>query len=313
MKKISVVIPLYNSENTINYVIDELESELPKLSHLCYEIILVNDCGPDNVLEVVKKRAAENSNIKVLNLAKNVGQTLAMFAGFEYASGDYIVNMDDDYQTPGYEIKKMVAKLEKENLDVIFAKYEQQKQSAFRRLGSRINAKMAEAMAGKPKGLRSNAFFVIRSFVKDEILKYKNNYPYVFGIIYACTCRIANVYTDHRPRKEGKSNYSFRRLFGLWANGFLSFSIKPLRLCTAIGSIIAAISCVIAIVLIIGRIHNPDAPLGWTSTIVVIMFFAGVQLISIGLLGEYLGRLYISSSNLPRYIVRESYNIEKKE
>lgn len=313
MKKgmVSVVIPLYNSSKTIQPVIEEIREEFKRIGTDNYEIVLVNDCSPDNVLDVVTEMARQDRRIKVASLAKNMGQTTAMIAGYTYASGEFIVNMDDDYQMPGFEIGRLLQTLIDGDYDVVFAKYRKQKESKFRRFGSDINCKMAEIMIGKPKSIRSNSFFIMRSFIRDEIIKYSNHYPYVYGIIFASTSKIANVETEHRKRENGKSNYSFGKLLGLWLNGFLNFSVRPLRISTVVGAVVSAVSAVIAVVLAISRIYNPDGVAGWTSIVIIILFFAGLQLISIGLLGEYLGRLYISSSNLPKYVVRKTFNIDE--
>lgn len=313
MKKISIVIGIFNSAKTIEPVIQEIVEEMSRLSSYDYEVILVNDFSPDNVFEIAKDLAANNSKIKVIDLAKNSGQTNAVITGYRYATGDYIVEMDDDFQMPAYEIGRMVKELEEKNLDVVFAKYREHKEGKFRLLGSAINTKMTEIMIGKPKDITINSFFVMRDIVKDVIIDYQNNYPYLYGIIFATTSRIGNIEVDHRERTNGKSNYTFWKLLTLWMNGFLNFSIKPLRIATAMGIFITAVSFLVAIVLIVQRILNPAGVLGWTSIIVAIIFFAGVQLIGIGIIGEYLGRLYISASRLPRTVIREEINVEKEE
>lgn len=313
MKKISIVIGIYNSANTIRQVIDEIETEMKKLDGYDYEVILVNDFSPDNVYEIAKELAVKSQKIKVIDLAKNSGQTNAVITGYQYATGDYIVEMDDDFQMPAYEIGRMVKELEERDLDVVFAKYREHKEGKFRLLGSSLNTKMTEIMIGKPKNLTINSFFVMRRIVKDAMITYQNNYPYLYGIIFATTSRVGNLEVDHRERTNGRSNYTFKKLFTLWLNGFLNFSIKPLRIATTMGVVITAVSFLIALVLVIQRLVDPTGVLGWTSIIVAIIFFAGIQLIGIGIIGEYLGRLYISASKLPRTVVREEINIACEE
>lgn len=313
MKKISIVIGIYNSAKTIESVIQEIVEEMAKLSNYDYEVILVNDFSPDNVFEVAKDLAEKNPKIKVIDLAKNSGQTNAVITGYRYTTGDYIVEMDDDFQMPAYEIGRMVKELEERDLDVVFAKYREHKEEKVRLLGSSINTKMTEIMIGKPKNITINSFFVMRDIVKEAILAYQNNYPYLYGIIFATTSHIGNLEVDHRERTNGKSNYTFRKLLTLWMNGFLNFSIKPLRIATVMGICITSVSFLVAFILIVRRILDSTGVLGWTSIIVTIIFFSGVQLISIGIIGEYLGRLYISASKLPRTVIREEINIEKEE
>ena len=311
--EISIVIPLYGSENTITPVIDEIREEMTRIQVQEYEIILVNDCSPDNVLVNAKNLAKNDKKIKVISLAKNSGNQAAMMVGYRYSKGRYVVSMDDDYQTPGNEIGGMIDKLLKDDLDVVFAKYPVKKYSKFRLFGSWANYKMAEIMLGKPKDLQTNSFFVMRKFVRDEIVLYSNNFLYVYGIIFAITSRVGNAETSHRERLHGKSGQNLRKLFMFWLNGFLNFSTKPLRISTVSGFIFSFIAAVTAVWALIARILNPDAPIGWASTIITILFFSGIQLVSIGLLGEYLGRLYISSSKLPRAVVREIINCDESE
>lgn len=313
MNKVSIVIGLYNSEKTIQNVIDEITLVFSTQKKYTYEIILVDDYSPDGGYELVKKIAKEDQRIKVLHLSKNVGQTNAVMEGYRYAQGDYIVEMDDDMQMPAAAILDMLHMLEEGNYDVVFARYPEQKESAFRRFGSKVNNKMTEIMLGKPRDIRINSFFVMRQFVAQEMIKYANNFPYLYGIIFAITKNVANLDVDHRERTNGKSNYTFRKLFGLWLNGFLNFSVQPLRFAVRLGATITIVSFIIAVILIIQRLFGDTQAIGWTSTIVVIIFFSGVQLLGIGLLGEYLGRLYLSASKLPRATVRETINCDCNE
>lgn len=312
VKKLSIVIGLYNSAKTINKVIDEIFDVFRDCKEFDVELVLVNDCGPDNVLDVVKERAMNDGRIKVIALAKNSGQTNAVMVGYRYATGDYIVEMDDDFQMPATFIIPMIRELEDNNYDVVFAKYPDKKESKFRILGSKVNSKMTELMIDKPKDIEINSFFVMRKFVRDEIIRYNNNFQYIYGIIFAVTRNVGNLLVEHRERTNGKSNQTLKGLLGLWLNGFLNFSIKPLRITTMLGVIITIISFMYAIYAVIVRLLYPTSVAGWTSIIVAIIFFAGVQLLGIGIIGEYLGRLYISMSNIPNSGIREEINIDEE-
>ncbi len=308
MKTISIVIGLYRSEKTIETVIESIRNVADSEPDYEFELVLVDDGSPDNVYELVKAIALKEKWIKVIHLAKNAGQTNAVIEGYRFAKGDYVVEMDDDLQMPAEAIMKMVRTLEEGDYDVVFAKYPEQKESAFRRFGSRINNKMTEFMVDKPKDIRVNSFFVMRRFVAEKITQYANNYPYLYGIIFASTNNVANVEVEHRERAYGKSNYTFRKLLGLWLNGFLNFSIKPLRISILLGGIIILVSVIVSIFLIIQRLVVGTQMTGWTSLMLAIIFFAGVQLIGIGVIGEYIGRMYLSSSNLPRATIKETIN-----
>ena len=313
MKKVSAVIGLYNSEKTIGDVIKELKEAFSESNKYELEMVLVDDHSPDNVYQLVKDIAKEDKSIKVIHLAKNSGQTNAVIEGYRHATGEYIIEMDDDIQMPAREAVRMVEHLEENDYDVVFAKYADQKESFGRRLGSKINNKMTQIMLKKPKHIRVNSFYVMRKFVKDEMIKYSNHYPYLYGMIFGITNNVANLDVEHRERAYGKSNYTFRKLVGLWTNGFLNFSVEPLRVATKLGTIIASISFVVAIVLIIQRILYPTKSMGWSSLMVTIIFFSGVQLLGMGLLGEYLGRQYISDSGMSRVSVKEKINCEDEE
>ena len=305
------MIGLYNSENTIEDVLKEIDNTFSGNKMYYYEVILVDDHSPDGVFVLVKDIASRDSRIKVVHLSKNAGQTNAVIEGYRYATGDFVVEMDDDLQMPAAEILNMLKVLEEGDFDVVFARYQEQKENAFRRFGSRLNNKMTEIMVGKPKGIRVNSFFVMRRFIKDKIIQYSNNYPYLYGIIFAVTNNVANVDVTHRERTNGKSNYTFKKLFGLWLNGFLNFSVKPLRLAIHFGILITMISFLVILILIIERILGPTQAVGWTSLMVTMIFFSGIQLVFIGVLGEYIGRMYLSSSSLPRATVKETINCEE--
>lgn len=313
MKKVSIVIGLYNSAKTIEAVLDEIDKTFKDSQNLQYEVILVDDKSPDNVFEVVKKRCEKDKRIKVIHLAKNSGQTSATMEGYRFVTGDYVVAMDDDLQMPAREILRMINHLEEGDYDVVFAKYLDQKESPFRLFGSRVNNKMTQIMIGKPKHIRVNSFFVMRRFIADGITKYSNNYPYTYGIIFALTDNVANIEVEHRPRAYGTSNYTFGKLISLWLNGFLNFSVKPLRVAIVLGVLITIISFIFAAILVISRLLNPTQYMGWTSIMVAIIFFSGILLLGIGIVGEYVGRLFISSSGLPRATIRETVNIDDSE
>jgi undecaprenyl-phosphate 4-deoxy-4-formamido-L-arabinose transferase len=314
MRKISVVIPMYNSEKTIRQVVEELQHVLFSMSGYRYEILLVNDCGKDNVLAVAKTLSSEDRNVKVIELTKNVGQENAMFAGYRYCTGDYIVSMDDDGQHPVNRIPYLIDFLIENDLDVVFSKYELPKNSPFRKAGSFINSKMAEIMIGKSPDIWTNSFFVMNQMVCNALNKYRNSRPYVYGIIFAVTGRVANVTVEHRARMAGKSNYSLSSLLRIWFNGFFSFSSRPLRLVAIFGVSISLLTALCGITLFLIWLASPAVEVkGWTSTILVLLLFSGLQLVGIGIVGEYIGRMFVTNSNLPNYVVRSTTNIEENK
>ncbi len=312
MQKISYIIPCYRSEKTLEAVVNEIRDTMVNLYQYTYEIILVNDCSPDNTFAVIRKLCAENKNIIGLDHAKNFGQHAALMAGFHFASGDIVVCLDDDGQTPADEVDRLLAKLE-DGYDVVYAAYDSKKHSAFRNIGSSVNKKMTEVMLGKPKELYLSSYFAARRFVIDEMMKYQNAYPYVIGLVLRTTRNICNVKVNHRERMEGRSGYSLRKLIALWVNGFTSFSVMPLRIASYGGVFVAILGFMYAVYTIIAKIIDPNRVIGWSSIIAILLILGGFILIVLGMVGEYIGRIYISLNNSPQYVIRTVLNYEKDE
>lgn len=312
MGKVSFVIPCYRSQHTLSGVIDEIKSTMAGLPQYEYEIILVNDCSPDETYTVICELVKKNANITGINMSRNFGQHAALMAGFHYASGDIVVCLDDDGQTPANEVGKLLEKIGAGH-DVVYASYDKKKQNMFRRWGSWVNSKMAEIMLEKPSDLDINSYFAMRRFVMLEMLKYEHCYPYVVGLVLRTTKNICNVSVLHRQRQYGKSGYSIGKLVSLWMNGFTSFSVKPLRAATYFG-VLSAILGFIYLAVIIVRYFLSTAPLlGWSSTISVILLMGGAILIVLGLIGEYVGRIYMCANAAPQYVIREVIRGEQYE
>lgn len=312
IKKISFVIPCYNSSQTIGKVIAEIKETMEKLKRYEYEVILVNDCSPDNTFEVIENLCAEHKNICGVNLAKNFGQHGALMAGFHQVTGDVMVCLDDDGQTPADEVGKLLDKIEAGD-DVVYASYAHKKHSLFRNFGSFVNEKMAQFLLGKPKELYVSSYFAARRFVVNEMLKYENAYPYVIGLVLRTTKKISNVPVNHREREVGQSGYTLRKLLGLWFNGFTAFSTKPLRIATIGGSVFAMFGFLYGIYTIIKKFVNPAVPIGFSSIMSAIMFIGGVMMLMLGLIGEYIGRMYICMNNAPQFVVRDLIAISEEK
>ena len=303
MSLVSFVIPCYRSANTIGNVIDELRRTMPTLPEYDYEIILVNDCSPDNTFSVISGLAQEDEHITAVDLAKNFGQHAALMAGFHHCAGDIIVCLDDDGQTPADEVGKLLSKLE-EGYDVVYASYETKQHSSFRNWGTMLNNKMTEIMLGKPKELQIPSYLAARRFIIEEMLSYTHCYPYVDGLILRTTRNICNVPVNHRAREEGESGYTIAKLIGLWMNGFTSFSVKPLRLASYFGALTAFIGFIFTIVIIIKKFVDSTVPVGWSSTIALQLVLGGIILLVLGITGEYIGRIYMCINNAPQFVER---------
>ncbi len=304
MQLVSFVIPCYRSEHTICDVVDEIRRTMPTLPDYDYEIILVNDCSPDNTFAVISSLASEDARITAVDLAKNFGQHAALMSGFHHCSGDIVVCLDDDGQTPADEVGKLLDKLA-EGYDVVYASYEHKQHSRFRNWGSRVNSKMTEIMLGKPKELSIPSYLAAKRFIIDEMLNYKHCFPYIDGLVLRTTRRICNVPVHQRARAEGESGYTLGKLLSLWMNGFTSFSIKPLRMATFAGAFTAFAGFIYAVIIVIKYFVDSDIPEGWSSTMALQLVLGGVILLVLGLIGEYIGRIYLCINASPQFVERE--------
>ena len=304
MEKLSFVIPCYGSETTIEIVVNEIRETLKQRPEYDYEIILFNDCSPDRVWPRIRALALADSHITGIDLAKNFGQHAALMAGYRHCTGDLIISLDDDGQTPACELFTLVDKM-KEGWDVVYASYAHKMHSGFRNFGTWMNERMTESLIGKPKGLRVTSYFIMRRFIADEILRYENAYPYIEGLIFRATRNIANVPVTHHERMVGESGYTFSKLLALWFNGFTAFSVKPLRIATFCGSACACIGFLYGIYVVIRKLVDSSIEMGWSSIIASIFFLGGLILIMLGMIGEYIGRIYISINNAPQYTIRQ--------
>lgn len=313
MKKVSFVIPCYRSENTVEGVVNEIQETMQTMAEkYSYEIILINDCSPDNTMGTIRRICEENSQIKGIGFSRNFGQHAALMAGLRQSDGDYVVCLDDDGQTPADEVGKLLDKLE-EGFDAVYAEYEHKQHSGFRNLGSKVNELMTRIMLEKPKNLFISSYFAVKRFIVEDMIRYENSYPYVIGLVLRSTKNITNVVVNHREREEGKSGYTLKKLFGLWFNGFTAFSVKPLRIATCLGALSAFVGFAYGIYTIIKRFVNPAVPLGYSSMMAALVFFCGMIMVMLGLIGEYIGRIYISMNSSPQYVIRERINIETEK
>lgn len=312
-EKLSVVIPCYNSEKNIRSVIENDIQIFKKLQIENYEFVLVNDCSPDNTWEVLKTMSKENRQIVAINLAKNAGQHAAIMAGFNHVTGDYVVVSDDDGQTQMEMIGQMIEKL-REGYDVVSTEWvDRGKRSLFRRVGTFVNQKLTELLMDNPKDVIVSIFFLAKKYIIDEMVKYKNSYPYINGLVLRTTHNIATIQVKQLKRKSGQSGYSVRKLLKLWLNGVTAFSVIPLRLASYLGVISATCGFIYGIFIIIRKLFDPGIVAGWSSTVAILLFMLGLVLCVLGMIGEYVGRIYMCINNTPQYVIKEcvGYNESK--
>ena len=310
INRLSVVIPVHNGAKTIGPLVERLKTELAGPYEL--EVVLVNDCSPtDNSAEVCRCLAQGRPWVKFVDLARNMGEHNAVMAGLFYCTGDCAVIMDDDFQNPPSQVDKLVSKLQ-EGYDCVFSHYERKRHHPFRNLGSRFNNLVASILLNKPRDLYPSSFKAISRFLIDEITRYDGPYPYLDGLILRTSSNYTSQLVLHDPRVEGKSGYTLHKLLHLWLNMFTNFSVLPLRIASFAGFIFALLGLLIATKFLIEKLKNPELPAGWASTIIILLVVSGVQLFAIGMIGEYLGRLFIKSNGSPQFVVRETINCEHK-
>jgi len=301
--ELSLVIPVYNGSRTIGPLVEQTAKIFGSTS---FEIVLVNDGSEDDSERVCVKLAEKfPQNVTFVHLSRNFGEHSAVLAGFTRARGRYVAVLDDDSQNPPEEVVRMLDELKRKNYDVVYGHYIEKKHSWFRNLGSRFNDRIATLMLHKPKDLYLSSFKVMNRFLVNEIIKYRGPYPYTDGLIYRVTRNIGQIPVEHRASQSGQSRYTLRRLVRLWLNMFLNFSIQPLRISVYVGLLASCLSIVALVAILIDKLWiTKNVTLGIPTVLGSIVFFAGVQLMILGLVGEYLGRLYLDHTGTPQYVVR---------
>ncbi len=301
---ISFVIPCYRSAKTLPAVAAETEAAM-KEAGMDHEMIFVNDGSPDETWEVIKALCGGRKDRMGIDLARNFGQHAALMAGIRRSSGDIVVCMDDDGQTPAGEAWKLIRAIE-EGADVAYAKYDVKQHSAFRNFGTVMNDEMTRIMLEKPADLFLSSYFAMKRFVADEVLRYGQAYPYLVGLVLRSTKNIVNVPVTHRRRESGQSGYTLSKLFGLWLNGFTAFSVKPLRIASLFGMVFALLGFLYGIYTIVKKFVNPAVPVGFSALISAVVFIGGMLMLMLGMVGEYVGRTYLSVNGAPQYVIRQT-------
>lgn len=308
---VSVVIPCYNSQESIKQTVELTIAEFKKLSQYTFEFVLVNDYSRDNTYDSICELAARYPFVRGISLGKNFGQHNALMAALNYAEGDLIVGMDDDLQTHPSQMYKLLDKIQ-EGYDLVYGNYAKRKNSFLKNLSSQFNKVTSRILLGRPKDIVSSNYWVITRRVRDEVIKYTNYNPYIDAIFYRVTSNIADVTIEHHRREQGTSNYTFRKLVKLWL-AYWNFSVIPLRISSVLGIIFSGAGFIMAIVTFIRQLIAPSSAIGWASIMCAMMLFFGFVLLVLGIIGEYLGKIMLCINNTPQYIIRETVNIDRKE
>ena len=308
---VSVVIPCYNSQDSIKHAVELTIAEFHKLPRYTYEFVLVNDYSGDDTYGSIKELAAKYPFVKGVDLGKNFGQHNALMAALHYAEGDLIVGMDDDLQTHPSQMYKLLDKIE-EGYDLVYGDYARRKNSFLKNLSSKFNKVTSRILLGRPKDIVSSNYWVITKRIRDEVIKYTNYNPYIDAIFYRVTSNIADVSIEHYQREQGSSNYTFSKLVKLWL-AYWNFSVIPLRVSSVLGILFSCAGFLMAVVTFIRQLVMPSSTLGWASLMCAMTLFFGFVLLVLGIIGEYLGKIMLCINNTPQYIIRETVNIDKED
>ena len=306
-KLVSVVIPCYNSEHTLADVVALTKEQFGKMDGYECEFVLVNDNSADGTFELIRSLGAHDPSIHGINLMRNFGQHNALMCAMNYAQGDYVLGMDDDMQTHPSQIPPILAKME-EGYDLVYGVYRASTNGSIKNFTSWLNRKTSRVLLGRPKDIVSSNFWCITGQVKDEVIKYKNYSPYVDGIFYRVTHNIGNVQIEHHKREWGQSGYTLKKLVRQWM-AYFNYSVIPLRIASVIGVVSAVIGVILGLVTLVRKLLDPSMLMGWSSTMCVIVFFFGITLMVLGIIGEYLGDLVLAVNATPQYIVRDKVNL----
>ena len=310
MEKLSFVIPCYRSEHTIEKVVSDITALMGNRPEYDHEIIMVNDHSPDRVWDVIRRICETDRRAKGISLARNFGQHSALMAGYRICSGDYIVTIDDDGQTPVDQTFILLDALKDGDYDVVYGKYADRKDNDFRKLGTRMNNFMLEYLLGKPKDVHMTSYFVAKQFVIREMCSYQQAFPYIWGLVLRTTRNIGNAVIRHSERIEGTSGYTLTKLLSLWMNGFTAFSVKPLRLTAGAGVLFSGLGMIGLLYTVVYYFMHPTVQPGYTALMSVLLIIGGLVLLSLGLIGEYVGRIYMCINNTPQYVVRDRAGFE---
>jgi len=309
--ELSIVIPVYRSADCLNTLI-ELIGQTMRPTGKQYEVILVNDYSPDESWAVMKSLCEKNDNVVGVDLRRNFGQDNAIMAGLRLARGGYIAIMDDDLQHHPKYLPELIAKIEETEADVVYADYREKKQKLWKRIGSSIHGKIAEWVIYKPKSVYLSPYKLIRKDVADLICTYHGPKPHIDGLLLQFTFRITQIPVTHHTRYSGKSTYSFWRSAAVASRLAFSFSVRPVRLVSWIGLIIASLASVFIVIIVCYRLFFPEMftpyAVGWASLMTTILLVSGIQMIFFGILGEYAGRAYLNLNNQPQTSIRQILN-----
>jgi glycosyltransferase involved in cell wall biosynthesis len=312
---LSIVVPVYRSQDCLEALIEAIAAALNPTDR-DYEVILVNDCSPDNSWAVIEAICRRNPQVVGIDLRRNFGQDNAIITGLRLARGKYVAIMDDDLQHHPRDLPALLNKIE-EGPDAVYAQFAVKRQRLWKNLGSWFNGKFAEWVINKPKQVYLSPYKIIRKEVVEMICKYDGPDPYIDGLLFQITSRISQIPVDHHPRYAGHSTYTVWKSMRVWARLAFSFSARPMRLVSWFGFGFATLGLLLAVLVVLYRLLRPEdfSPnaVGWASLMVALLVLSGIQMLFFGILGEYTGRTFVRVNNKPQAAIREVINREARE
>lgn len=301
--KVSIVIPCYYSEKMIGKVVRMTRDELISDGYNDYEFVLVNDGSTDGTFEQIELLCEEDPNVVGVNCAKNMGQHSAIMAGLRKTTGDLVMLMDDDMQTHPSQCLKLLNAIDEDGTDVVFASWKQHEEAWWRSLGSNFTIWSMRVLTDRPREIYVSNYLVMRGHIRDELIRYSGPYVYIQGLLFRATANMSNVEVEHFAREEGQSGYTLKSLIRLWST-VLNFSLMPLRAASVVGALMGACGIIGAIIVFVMGLTIPDMQMGWPSLMVAILTCSGIIILFLGLIGEYLGRLFMTVNNSPQYVLK---------
>lgn len=303
---ISIIIPCYNSEGTIERVVEETMRTFRKMERYECEMVLVNDYSRDKTFEAIERACRKYPNVIGVNLAKNFGQHNAMMAALHYVHGEAVVGMDDDLQNHPDQIPQFLEKME-EGYDVVFGVFKQRKFGWFKNLTSAVSRHLLWLMTEQPRDIQMSSFWLARRYVVDKALEYEGSNVFLQFLFFRTTRNIVDIEVEHFEREEGVSNYNFRRGLKQFLS-CLNYTAAPLRLATFFGTFFSALGFIGALVILIRKLADSDVAVGWSSLMCGMLVFFGFTFLMLGIIGEYIGKLILTVNKTPQYVVREIIN-----
>ena len=309
---LSIVVPVYNSEGIVLELHKRLTAVLRTIN-TNYEIILVNDGSPDNSWEKIKGIATFDHRVKAISLRRNFGYDNALMAGLNFVSYSYVVIMDDDLQHAPEDIPQLLEEIEK-GYDVVYGNFPTKNQSLIKNMGSWLVGKLAQLILNKPAYLQISSYKILHKEIVGGIVKYGGPYPYIDGLIFQLTSSINRIMVDHHPRLDGEGGHGVIPSLRILFNFCTTFSILPLRIAVVLGFAISILAGVFSVGLVVVKLWLGYYSVeGWTSLILAVTILGGVQLMGLGLLGEYVGRTYMNINRQPQFVIRETISIEPEK